>query len=176
MRFVAVVALALGLTPASGLSIFSDGQSVINEDLDVPGESPLKYCYENRANDIILIESVDLTPNPPEAGSELLIKAVGTVFETIEEGAYINLQVKYGLIRLVNTKADLCDQIKNVDMKCPIEKGIVAITKSVELPREIPPGKYTVNADVYAIDGKHITCLTATVVFGRRETTSFFDL
>lgn len=176
MRFATVVALAFGLAPASGLSIFRDDQSVIQDNLDVPGESPLKYCDEKRDDDIILIESVDLSPNPPEAGTELVIRAVGTVYETIEEGAYVNLQVKYGLIRLVNTKADLCEQIKNVDLECPIEKGIIAITKSVDLPKEIPPGKYTVNADVFTKDDKHITCLTAQVVFGRKDSLGLFDL
>jgi hypothetical protein len=57
----------------------------------------------------------------------------------VEEGAYINLQVKYGLIRLVNTKADLCEQIKNVDLECPLKKGKAILTKTVDLPKEIPP-------------------------------------
>lgn len=73
------------------------------------------------------------------SGSVLLIKATGTVFEDIEEGAYVNLQVKYGLIRLINTQADLCEQIKNVELECPIKKGVITITKSVDLPKEIPP-------------------------------------
>jgi hypothetical protein len=77
------------------------------------------------------------------SGSSLIIQAVGTVFETIEEGAYVELQVKYGLIRLVNTRADLCEQIKNVDLECPIEKGLITITKSVDLPKEIPPVRYS---------------------------------
>jgi hypothetical protein len=59
--------------------------------------------------------------------------------EEVGEGAYVVLQVKYGLIRLVSTKADLCEQVANVDMKCPLEKGKTTITKSVELPKEIPP-------------------------------------
>jgi len=49
------------------------------------------------------------------------------------------LQVKYGLIRLVNTEADLCEQVSNVDMTCPIKKGLTKIKKDVELPKEIPP-------------------------------------
>lgn len=57
----------------------------------------------------------------------------------IEEGAYVNLQVKYGYIRLINTKADLCDEIKNVDLECPIKKGRISIIKQVDLPKEIPP-------------------------------------
>lgn len=51
----------------------------------------------------------------------------------------MNLEVKYGYIRLINTQADLCKEIKNVDLECPIEKGEISILKSVELPKEIPP-------------------------------------
>ncbi len=61
------------------------------------------------------------------------------MLEDIEKGAYVVLQVKYGLIRLVNTQADLCEQVSNVDLECPIEKGKITITKDVELPKEIPP-------------------------------------
>jgi len=73
------------------------------------------------------------------SGKSLIIKATGTVKEDIEEGAYIELQVKYGLIRLIKTRADLCEQVQNVDIECPINKGDLEITKTVELPREIPP-------------------------------------
>lgn len=61
------------------------------------------------------------------------------MLEDIEEEAKVILQVKYGLIRLVNTEADLCQQVSNVDLECPIKKGKVTITKDVELPKEIPP-------------------------------------
>ncbi|KAK0630631.1 putative phosphatidylglycerol/phosphatidylinositol transfer protein [Bombardia bombarda] len=173
MKLSAAVIAALGLsTSASALSIFRGDEiqqsSIhIKDELDVPGQSPLKFCAAERGDDIITIEKVVLSPNPPEAGATLTIEATGTVKETIEDGAYVNLQVKYGYIRLINTQADLCKEIKNVDLDCPIEKGKIAITKAVELPKEIPPGKYTVEADVFDKDKKHITCLTATVVFAR---------
>lgn len=72
------------------------------------------------------------------SGKDLVIQAAGVVFEEVEEGAYVALQVKYGLIRLISTKADLCEQVKNVDMECPIKKGPLTFTKTVELPKEIP--------------------------------------
>lgn len=72
------------------------------------------------------------------SGTALVINASGTVSQTIEEGAYVALQVKYGLIRLISTKADLCEQVKNVDKECPIEAGALTFTKSVDLPKEIP--------------------------------------
>lgn len=68
-----------------------------------------------------------------------MIKASGEVKETIEQGAYVLLTVKYGLIRLISTRADLCEQIGNVDLECPVNAGELEITKSVDLPSEIPP-------------------------------------
>lgn len=80
-----------------------------------------------------------LTIHDAHSGQSLVIKAVGTVHETIEDGAYINLEVKYGLIKLIHTTVDLCDQIKNVDLDCPIEKGVMTLAKAVDLPNRIPP-------------------------------------
>ncbi|GJC78054.1 phosphatidylglycerol/phosphatidylinositol transfer protein [Colletotrichum liriopes] len=179
MRFAtAVIAfLSAGLAPVGASVLVQRDQSVIvNDDLKVPGDSPLELCPKSHDDDIVKIDSVDLAPNPPQAGKELVIKASGTVKQPIEKGAYVLLQVKYGLIRLISTKADLCEQIENVDLECPIEKGTLSITKSVELPAEIPSGKYTVFADVYTADDVPITCLTAQVVFSRSNKQSFFSL
>ncbi|KAI9897014.1 hypothetical protein N3K66_008036 [Trichothecium roseum] len=169
MKFSAVTALSAFLAPAAAASIFTGlaPDVAVNEDLKVPGDSPLELCPGEHKHDLVTIESVDLSPNPPKPGKELLIKASGTVKETIEEGAYVLLTVKYGLIRLISTKADLCEQIGNVDLKCPLESGHMDITKSVDIPAEVPPGKYTVLADVYTADDVQVTCLTATVAFSR---------
>jgi hypothetical protein len=155
----------------AALTLFSAclaSAAVIQEDLDIPGDSPLQLCANyDHSKDTIHITSVDLDPNPPKAGQPLVIKAKGTVDEEIDEGAYVQLTVKYGLIRLISTKADLCEQIGNVDLSCPVKPGEIEVVKSVDLPKEIPPGKYTVLADVYSSEGEKITCLTATVVFSR---------
>jgi len=138
----------------------------VNDGLKVPGDNPLEFC-QAPDNDLVIIKSVDLTPNPPVPGTVLTIEAVGEALVDIEEGAYVVLQVKYGLIRIINTTADFCDQVKNIDKECPIKKGEVIVKKDVELPNEIPNGKYSVLADVYTKDDKHLICLTATVVFAK---------
>lgn len=88
------------------------------------------------------------------------------------------------MIKLVNTQADLCEQVANVDLSCPLEKGKTVIKKDVDLPKEIPPvsdvlvscgpptddarkGTYTVTADAYTVDKRKILCLQATVTFSR---------
>lgn len=73
------------------------------------------------------------------SGTTLTIKASGTLSETVDKGATVNLVVKWGVITLISQTVDLCEQIKNVDLECPLEKGHMALTKEVKLPAHIPP-------------------------------------
>lgn len=71
MRFSLAVLPAL-LAPSTALSIFNGGnhaQDAItaNDDLKIPGESPLEYCPKTETDGYIEINSVDLVPNPPAA-------------------------------------------------------------------------------------------------------------
>lgn len=184
MRLSALT-LALAAT-ASARNVFRPGRSSSalikrgdEPDLSVPGDNPLSFCDVDREDDFIVIEEVNLSPNPPAAyvhptpaipvswrgsgddedglklnecstdcsfiysGATLDIIATGTVNERILEGAYVLIEVKYGYIRLISTQADLCKEIKNVDLECPIEKGELSITKSVDLPSQIPPVRFS---------------------------------
>jgi len=133
----------------------------------VPGDNPLEFCAP--PDDYLLeIESVDLSPNPPEAGVTLTIIANGTLTKPIAKGAYVNLQVKYNnIITLIKQTVDLCEQVVNVDLECPLDKGSITIKKDVELPSQIPPGLYTVLADAFTVTDDRITCLTAKIQFSR---------
>ncbi|KAL2206464.1 hypothetical protein CC79DRAFT_1369881 [Sarocladium strictum] len=180
MRFSVAACLTALAAPIAAASI-ANGQSPNlvkrgDDDNKVPGDSPLEFCPGDHSKDLVTIDKVDLSPNPPQPGKELLIKASGVVKEKIEEGAYVLLTVKYGLIRLISTKASLCEQVGNVDLECPLEEGKVEVTKAVDIPAEIPPGKYTVLADVYTEEGDPITCLTATVSFSRGKSVFGIEL
>ena len=70
MRFSSVAAcLSAALVPAAALSVFNGRAPdvVPNEDLKIPGESPLELCPGEHDKDLIEIKSVDLLPNPPQA-------------------------------------------------------------------------------------------------------------
>jgi len=95
----------------------------------------------------------------------LNITAAGTFSKDVEAGATVFLQVKYGLITLIKQEADLCDQIGNVDLTCPLKKGDMTLTKSVEIPKQVPKGKYSVMADVKNADGEAVTCMMSEIVF-----------
>lgn len=60
-------------------------------------------------------------------------------------------------------------------MTCPIKKGLYSLTKQVEIPNEVPPGKYTVFARAYNDDDTMITCLTGSIVFPAAAATTDAD-
>lgn len=77
------------------------------------------------------------------SGQTLKIKAEGVLHERVEKGAYVLLEVKYGLITLLRQRPDLCDQIVNVNLECPLEEGPLVLTREVDLPAQIPPVRWT---------------------------------
>lgn len=103
--------------------------------------------------------------NTLHSGTDLEIVASGTLKEDIEAGAKVALTVKWGLIQLIHTTADLCDQVGRVDLECPIKKGPMTLKKAVSIPKEVPPGQYTVIANVVDKDAKQVTCLEGRIHF-----------
>ncbi|DAA74854.1 TPA_exp: Phosphatidylglycerol/phosphatidylinositol transfer protein [Trichophyton benhamiae CBS 112371] len=170
MRFSSTALIALLLSPlalAAPPSLFRDTSQIpldTDGDLKVPGDNPLMYCADPSEN-LLQIERVDLSPNPPLPGQPLVIKASGITAKEIKKGATVQLQVTYGFLQLINQEMDLCDQTEKVGLDCPLEKGKMVLKKSVDIPPQVPPGKYIVRADVSSAEGEPITCLTATVVF-----------
>lgn len=81
----------------------------------------------------------DILANTLDSGEKLTIKATGNFKEKVEKGFKMHLQVKYGLITLINQQADGCDTIGKADLECPLDKGEMTLTKDVDIPREIPP-------------------------------------
>lgn len=69
MRFSTVAAcLTACLAPAAALSVFNGRSDVIvNEDNKIPGDSPLELCPGDHKDDLVRIDKVNLSPNPPKA-------------------------------------------------------------------------------------------------------------
>ena len=99
-------------------------------------------------------------------GKNLTVKASGTLLKDVEAGAKLFLTVKYNSITILKEEADLCDQLPNVDLSCPLKKGPLNVAKEVEITSQVPQGKYIVTADVYTESHKEvITCMEGTAVF-----------
>lgn len=82
MRLSAVI-LAIAASVSARTLIPREGQTLVSrDDLDVPGQNPLKFCEANRGTDIITIEEVILTPNPPQAYVDSEIHLIVRQWET----------------------------------------------------------------------------------------------
>ena len=95
---------------------------------------PIHQCRKPLCYLIVQITSL----NTDARGKTLSIEAKGSFSAEVREGAYMNLSVKYGLIRLIHQTSDLCEILKNVDEKCPLD-GEKVIRKEIKLPSTIPP-------------------------------------
>ena len=64
---LSIVSLALStIVSADGLSFLGKGQKVLGDGEAVPGTNPLTYCQKDHKDDILVLDHVNLSPNPPE--------------------------------------------------------------------------------------------------------------
>lgn len=138
----------------------------VAEDKPVAGHLPVLQC-DAEAPQALTVKRVDLSPNPPEKGTNLTISAVGVLSQEVTDGAYVEVDVFYGYIKLIHQTYDLCEYVTEVGLECPLAPGTYDLTKEVEIPAEVPPGRYVATARAYTEDDEYISCLTGTIVFPR---------
>lgn len=125
------------------------------------------YCDEDESNSYALkITDFKVTPNPPKKGEKVKVEVKGKLTGEISKGAKVTYSVKLGLIQLTKKTVDLCDtlaSIKDKDIpKCPVKAGDIVLSKEHDFPSEAPAGKYTIEAEAVAADGKTtILCVKA---------------
>ncbi|KAJ3048096.1 Phosphatidylglycerol/phosphatidylinositol transfer protein [Rhizophlyctis rosea] len=115
-------------------------------------------------DDIFKLEYIRMSPDPPERGKPLTVAVKGKLLEEVKEGAYVDVKVNLGFIKLVDQRFDVCENVKEVGKECPLVPGEEEVTHTVDFPREAPPGRYVVHADLTNYDGKHIACINANFV------------
>lgn len=133
----------------------------------IGGNSPLLNC-DVGDDQILTIRNIDLLPNPPRRGMSLIFTALGDIASEIVTGAYIDVEVVYGYIKILDETFDLCQELEENDidgLSCPLGPGEYSIEKVVQIPQEVPPGKYVVTARAYTHDDIEITCITGQIIF-----------
>ncbi|GCE97220.1 phosphatidylglycerol/phosphatidylinositol transfer protein [Zygosaccharomyces mellis] len=133
----------------------------------IPGGSPIVQCDINERQ-LLDIESVELSPNPPRKGHNLTILASGQLHRELVEGAYVDVEVRLGYIRLLYETYDLCEQLDEHDvddLKCPIKPGAYNLNKEVSIPAEVPPGRYIFVVRAYTYEDELVSCITGEVLF-----------
>jgi hypothetical protein len=136
------------------------------------------WSYEDAGmtTDPLQIESITLTPDPPEPGGALKAVIKASVTEEIAEGAYADVVVKLGLIKLLSKQIDLFAELKTRDEwsltadsggGAPVEPGPVTLTFDGRLPKEIPQAKFTVDVRAYAASEDDLAAVKIKIDFMR---------
>lgn len=86
-----------------------------------------------------------------------------------QNGAYADVTVKLGLIKLLQKSFDLCQeaygsslvsfflpdllerQNSNATVQCPVEPGTYVVEQSVTLPKEIPRGMPAIRCNMHVL-------------------------
>ncbi|KAF9069123.1 ML domain-containing protein [Rhodocollybia butyracea] len=120
--------------------------------------------------DPVTIQNIEISPDPPSPGAPLSVTVTGTANELIEEGAFVDVTVKLGLIKLLQKSFNVCEEARgaNASVQCPVEKGQYVVTQTVDLPKEIPPAKFKIHVEGYTKDDDSLMCLDLTIDFMKK--------
>ncbi|KJA29157.1 hypothetical protein HYPSUDRAFT_61189 [Hypholoma sublateritium FD-334 SS-4] len=126
--------------------------------------------------DAVKIESIEVSPDPPEPGKDMTVKVKGIAREVIEDGASADVTVKLGLIKILQKTFDICEEARtnNASIQCPVSEGTHIVEQTVALPKEIPKAKFVVDVNGYTASDDDMFCLKLTVDFMKRPFPPFW--
>ncbi|KAJ3559763.1 hypothetical protein NM688_g134 [Phlebia brevispora] len=137
-----------------------------------------KWSWKDCGNptDPVEIKSIEISPDPPKPGEDLTVTVIGEAKERIEEGAYADVTVKVGVIKILQKEFDLCEEARNAhaDISCPVEKGTHKVVHTVTLPKEIPKAPFVVNVRGYTDLDDDMVCLDLNIDFRDTPTRKLF--
>ncbi|KAH9175352.1 ML domain-containing protein [Lactarius sanguifluus] len=176
VRLSTLLFVSLFATSNAGLlSTPQQQQLVTNQGSPVHATEGWSWEDCGSPTDSIQIDSISVSPDPPKPGQDLTVRVKASAQERVEDGAYADVQVKLGLIKILQKQFDLCEEARNANttVQCPIEKGNYEVEQTVALPKEIPQAKFNVNVQAYTIDDDDLFCVKLVVNFMKRP---FFKL
>ncbi|TDL30104.1 hypothetical protein BD410DRAFT_737383 [Rickenella mellea] len=120
--------------------------------------------------DPVELRSIEVLPDPPQPGKNLTVTVTAFVKEVIEDGAYADVTVKVGRVKILHKLFDVCEEARNANasVTCPVEPGEYQVDHTVELPKEVPKAKFTVAALGFTDDDDPMFCIDITVDFMKR--------
>ncbi|KAH9982461.1 ML domain-containing protein [Lactifluus volemus] len=161
---------------ATNANPFSFQKPIVNQDRPVHATANWDWRSCGSASDAIQIESITVSPDPPKPGHDLTVTVKASAQEEIEEGAYADVTVKLGVVKLLTKEFDLCEEARNAELEvqCPVKEGNYLVEHTVTLPKEIPQAKFNVNAHGYTVDDEELFCVDLTINFFKKPFLKLF--
>ncbi|MFF7989248.1 ML domain-containing protein [Kitasatospora xanthocidica] len=135
------------------------------------------WDYENIGlpTDPLQIVSITVVPDPPTPGRSNVFTVNAVARDAIADGAYLDVTVKLGLVKLLHRRYDLLAELRGEgslklacdtsDGKSPIPRGDMKLTLTLNLSSETPRGKLEVGVRGYTVDDDDLLALKAKVDF-----------
>ncbi|KAI0800894.1 ML domain-containing protein [Fomes fomentarius] len=143
----------------------------VDEQVVFPGVPDKRWDWKDCSDEhIIHVKDIKVIPDPPERGKDLTIRVEGVADEDVEDGAYADVTVKAGPIKLLHKEFDVCEEARNANatIQCPVEKGTHKVVQIVTLPKEIPPAQFKVEIRGYTAEDDDLLCLDLSIDFRYR--------
>ncbi|KNE54159.1 hypothetical protein AMAG_00156 [Allomyces macrogynus ATCC 38327] len=120
-------------------------------------------------HDLFQVLSARIIPDPLVAGQNAVVEIEGFLLKPLDQGAYVEMTVKLGIIKLLGKTYDFCDEAwLHPGLPCPIPTGHQVIRVEIDLPKEVPPSVFYIHALVYDAEDNDVACLNAKVDMRRK--------
>ncbi|OEJ30056.1 ML domain-containing protein [Streptomyces subrutilus] len=136
--------------------------------------SGFSYRDQGLPTDPLQIQHISITPDPPKQGAVLKAVITATVQEEMTDGAYIDVTVKLGLIKLFSKTYNLFEKLKGDTSEGwsltatpgvagePIKPGDIELTLTRDL-KDVPHAKFTVQARAFTAADDDLAAIDFTV-------------
>jgi hypothetical protein len=98
------------------------------------------------SSDLLTINNISISPDEPVRGQKLYIKGDGYLKERVT-GGNVHVEATRGIFKITRDY-DICKTAPEYGKECPFEQGDVSFDGSVDVDKDIAPGRY--NIDVLA--------------------------
>ncbi|WOO77364.1 Phosphatidylglycerol/phosphatidylinositol transfer protein [Vanrija pseudolonga] len=104
-------------------------------------------------------------------GKELTVSFRTTVSEVLDEGAYADVAVNIGLVKVLRKQYDLCEEARNLNtsIQCPAQQGEYYVEHTFDLAKTIPEAKFNIKVRGFTVKEEPLVCLDLVVDFIRRH-------
>ncbi|KAI0038691.1 hypothetical protein FA95DRAFT_1505197 [Auriscalpium vulgare] len=171
-RFSILVLLAMSLFSVSHFTLFSEQDTLTVQEPPAHATEGWSWSTDcGSLSDPIQIRSISVFPDPPEPGQNLTVTVSAALAGmTVKEGAYADVTVKLGLVKIVKKQYDLCEEARNADanVTCPVGPGDYTVIQIVELPKKIPQAKFAMKVDAYTYDDDALFCVDLMVDYVKK--------
>ncbi|PAV22666.1 Phosphatidylglycerol phosphatidylinositol transfer [Pyrrhoderma noxium] len=168
MKFLKLLVAALSPVCALSASVLQSNNVELQvEDAPIRTQEGWDWRDCGDTSDPLQIKSIEVFPDPPKPGQDMTVKVKAYAQELIEEGAYADVLVKIGVVKLLEKRFDLCDEAEKAgtEVQCPVEEGEYVVEQTVALPKEIPRAKFIVQVRGYTRDDENLVCTDLSVDF-----------